>query len=133
MVSGGAGRDRLVLDSYVAGRNRYDLTIHVPRRRITLAGGRFGKVTGTEEFVVEGNDGPGLITFRGSARPELFRLRWVMKARVHAFGGGGDDVLVSGYAADVLDGGPGRDRLDASRGRDRCLRGEALKGCERRR
>ena len=47
--------------------------------------------------------------------------------------GGGNDVLVSGYAADVLDGGPGRDRLDASRGRDRCLRGEALKGCERRR
>jgi hypothetical protein len=71
--------------------------------------------------------------FRGSNVPELFRLRWVMKAKVRAFGGGGDDVLVSGYAADVLDGGPGRDRLDASRGRDRCLRGEALKGCERRR
>ena len=42
-------------------------------------------------------------------------------------------MLVGSYAADVLDGGPGRDRLDGSHGRDRCLRGEALKGCERRR
>jgi Ca2+-binding RTX toxin-like protein len=132
-VAGGGGRDRVVLSSYVAGRNSYDVTVHVPKRRIDVGGGRFAKVTGSEEFVVEGNDGPGLVVFRGSPRPELFRLRWVQKARVHAFGGGGDDVLVGGYAADVLDGGPGRDRLDAGRGRDRCLRGEVVKSCERRR
>ena len=132
-VAGGGGRDKVELTSYVAGRNSYDVTIQVPKRRIDVGGGRFARVTGTEEFVVEGNDGPGLVVFRGSRRPELFRLRWVMKARVHAFGGGGKDVLVGGYAPDVLDGGPGRDRLDAGRGRDRCLRGEVLKGCERRR
>ena len=132
-IAGGGGRDKVELTSYVAGRNTYDVTIHVPKRRIDVGGGRFAKVTGTEEFVVEGNDGPGLVAFRGSPRPELFRLRWIMKAKVHALGGGGNDVLVGGYAADVLDGGPGRDRLDGSRGRDRCLRGEALKGCERRR
>ncbi|MDT0184518.1 calcium-binding protein [Microbacterium sp. ARD31] len=132
-VIGGQGRDKVALSSYVGGKNRYDVTISVPKRRIDVGGGRFAKVASTEEFQVEGNDGPGLIVFRGSDVPELFRLRWVMKAKVHAFGGGGNDVLVSGYAADVLDGGPGRDRLDASRGRDRCLRGESLKGCERRR
>ena len=132
-VAGGGGRDRVRLTSYVGGRNRWDLTVHVPKRRITVGGGRFAKVTGTEEFVAEGNDGPGLVVFRGSSRPELFRLRWVMKATLHAFGGGGDDVLVGGYRADVLDGGPGRDRIDGSRGRDRCLRGERLKGCELRR
>lgn len=132
-VVGGRGRDTVAFSSYVGGKNRYDMTIHVPKRRVDVGGGRFAKVTSTEEFVVEGNDGPGLIVFRGSARPELFRLRWVMKARVEAFGGGGNDVLIGSYAPDLLDGGPGRDRLDASRGRDRCLRGEVLKGCERRR
>lgn len=132
-VAGGGGRDRVTLSSYVAGKNAYDVTIHVPKHRIDVGGGRFAKVTGTEEFVVEGNDGPGLVVFRGSSRPELFRLRWVMKARVHAYGGGGRDVLLGGYEADTLDGGPGRDRLDGSRGRDRCLRGEQLRSCERRR
>lgn len=132
-VIGGQGRDKVALSSYVGGKVRYDLTINVPRRRIDVGGGRFAKVASTEEFQVEGNDGRGLIVFRGSNAPELFRLRWIMKAQVHAFGGGGNDVLISGYAADLLDGGPGRDRLDAGRGRDRCVRGEALKGCERRR
>lgn len=79
---------------------------------------------------MEGNDGPGLVVFRGGPRAELFRLRWVMKATVHASGGGGDDVLIGGYRADVLDGGAGRDRLDGNRGRDRCLRGERLRACE---
>lgn len=132
-VAGGGGRDKVQLSSYVGGKNRYDVSISVPERRIDVGGGRFAKVTGTEEFVIEGNDGPGLIVFRGSARPELFRLKWVMKARVHAYGAGGNDELIGGYQADVLDGGPGRDRIDGSRGRDRCLRGEVLKGCERRR
>lgn len=132
-IAGGGGRDKVQLTSYVGGKNRYDLTIHVPKRRIDVDGGRFAKVIGTEEFVVEGNDGPGLVVFRGGPRPELFRLRWVMKATVHAIGGGGDDVLIGGYRADVLDGGAGRDRLDGSRGRDRCLRGERLRACEMRR
>ena len=70
--------------------------------------------------------------FRGGARPELFRLRWIQKATVHAYGGGGDDVLIGGYRGDVLDGGPGRDRLDGSRGRDLCVKGEQLRSCERR-
>jgi Ca2+-binding RTX toxin-like protein len=133
VVAGGGGRDKVRLSSYVAGKNRYDVTIHVPKRRIDVGGGRFAKVTGAEEFLVEGNDGPGLVVFRGGPRPEQFRLRWIQKAKVHAFGGGGNDVLIASYADDLLDGGPGRDRVDGNRGRDRCLRGEALKGCELRR
>lgn len=132
VVNGGNGRDRIQLTSYVGGKNRYDLTIHVPKRRITVGGGLFAKMTGTEEFIVEGNDGPGLVEFRGGARPELFRLRWIQKATVHAYGGGGDDVLIGGYRGDVLDGGPGRDVLDGSRGRDLCVKGEQLRSCERR-
>lgn len=132
VVNGGNGRDRVELVSYVGGKNRYDVTIHVPKRRISVGGGLFAKMTGTEEFVVEGNDGPGLVVFRGGPRAELFRLRWIMKATVHASGGGGNDVLVGGYRDDVLHGGPGRDRLDGSRGRDRCVKGERLRSCERR-
>ena len=87
----------MTLSSYVGGRNRYDVTIHVPKRRIDVGGGRFAKVTGSEAFVVEGNDGPGVVTFRGSARPELFRLRWVMKAKVRAFGGQATDPVQMPY------------------------------------
>jgi hypothetical protein len=131
-VNGGNGRDEVQLTSYVGGRVRYDITVHVPKRRITVGGGLFAKMTGAEEFVVEGNDGRGLVVFRGGARSELFRLRWIQKATLHAFGGIGDDELIGSYRDDVLDGGPGRDRLDGSRGRDRCVRGERLRSCERR-
>jgi len=132
VVAGGGGRDKVRLTAYVGGKNRFDITVHVPKRRITVGGGRFAKVTATEEFVVEGNDGPGLVVFRGGPRPELFRLRWIQRATLHASGGGGDDVLIGNYRDDVLDGGPGRDRLDGSRGRDLCVKGERLRSCERR-
>lgn len=133
-VQGGIGRDRVTLDSYTGGRRpTYFMTIDVPRRRITLGGGRFSKLSGAEEFIVQGNDGRGLVVFRGGRGPEMFRVRWVTGFPVRAFGGGGADVLVGGDRADVLDGGPGRDRLDGQRGTDRCVRGERLRSCERRR
>lgn len=132
-VQGGRGRDRVTFDSYVAGRTIYDLTIDVPRRRVTLGGGRFAKVAGAEEFLVEGNRGRGLVVFRGGRGPELFRVRWATGFPVRAFGGRGADVLVGSDRADLLDGGPGRDRLDGRRGTDRCVKGERLRSCELRR
>lgn len=131
-VQGGNGRDRVRLESYVGGRRpSYFLTVDVPKRRITLAGDRFAKISGTEEFVVAGNDGRGRMVFRGGARSELFDARWAGGVPVRAFGRGGRDVLVGSDRSDLLDGGAGRDRIDGQRGTDRCLRGERFRSCER--
>lgn len=133
-VQGGSGRDRVTLDSYVGGRRpSYFLTIDVPRRLITLGGGRFSTLSGAEEFIVEGNDGRGLVVFRGGRASEVLRVPTLIGFRVRAFGGGGADALQGSDRADLLDGGPGRDRLDGRRGADRCVRGEQLRSCERRR
>ena len=134
VVNGGNGRDRIQLTSYVGGKNRYDLTIHVPKRRITVGGGLFAKMTGTEEFI-RVQKGDGRTGARGVPRgspPGALPPPLDPEGHVHAHGGGGDDVLIGGYRGDVLDGGPGRDRLDGSRGRDLCVKGEQLRACERR-
>lgn len=132
-LSGGTGRDRVTFESYVGGRITYDLEISVPKHRITMGGGRLAALRGTEEFVVDGNRGRGLVTFRGGRGPELFRVRWASGFPTRAFGGGGADELIGSNRGDLLDGGPGRDRLDGREGQDRCLRGEVVKSCERRR
>ena len=132
-IAGGRGTDELSLDAYVGGRIRYDMHISVPRRRVDVGGGRFARLTGVEEFVVEGNEGRGRIRFTGGTMPETFRVKWLTAVTVRATGGGGADELVGSHGADVLDGGPGKDRLVGKRGRDRCLRGERLTGCELRR
>lgn len=133
-LAGGGGRDRLTLDAFVSGKITYDVAVSVPKRRVDVGGKRFATLTGTEEFLVEGNDGRGTIRFTGGKQPERFQVKWLQKPSVRASGGRGADVLIgSDGGADVLDGGPGKDQLDGKRGRDRCLRGERLKGCELRR
>ncbi|WP_101525809.1 calcium-binding protein [Nocardioides houyundeii] len=130
---GGRGRDRVEFDNYGGRRRAYDMVIHVPKRFIEQRGARVARLTGVEEFVLDGNTAPGMVTFRGGPKPELFQVRHGSGFRVRAFGGGGKDVLIGGEHADLLVGGPGLDRLNGARGRDRCLAGEQLSSCERRR
>ncbi len=124
---GGAGSDRLVLDS--PGRTRIDvLRVDIPRKRVDVDGSRAARLVRLER-----------VSFWGKARRAVFTGgprddRFESTARsTRASGGGGNDRLTGGRGSDVLDGGPGRDVLNGSFGRDRCLRGERLQSCERRR
>ncbi|WP_162799471.1 calcium-binding protein [Nocardioides sp. 616] len=132
-LKGGGGRDRVEFENYGGPRRGYDMVIQVPKRFIEQRGARVARLSGVEEFVFDGNAAPGMVTFQGGGKPELFQVRHGRGFRVRAFGGGGKDVLIGGERADLLVGGPGRDRLNGDRGRDRCLTGEQLSSCERRR
>jgi Ca2+-binding RTX toxin-like protein len=122
-LAGGAGRDRMELQyDYKGRRPGYDLLIDVPRRVVRHDGKRYATLSSVEEFMLDGNYAPALVTFRGGHKPELFKVRFASGFPVRAFGAGGADVLIGSQLDDLLNGGPGRDHLNGYDGRDRCIR-----------